>query len=489
MANNFLTLDFGKTSIRTILGVYSDRKLTMHEINRIPTTPLSLDDHTYLDVGVFLQTIISGMVQAAKEFGPITSLGIGFWGGVFALLNKEGKAIRYPFHYSDKTFANNRGLLGTLCPEEKIFTEFEGGGTFGSISMLVAIRKGFPEEFAKAKSLLMMPDYLAYLLTGNIDCDNTVLSSGGLSDVHKQWNMKAFQYLNLPLHIFTDQIVSPGKRYPMLPVFGALHPNLAATEYVRVASHDTASAVSTIPLKEGSAFISSGSTSIMGVITDEPVISKKAYDNRLLNEVTADGRLRLLRNIHGMTIQNNCISHWEKHGIKISFDEIDKEIMKIQSLKFMIDPNNSLFSTNDNLPEVISQYCRDTNQPVPLTPAEILTAIDTGLAMEYRNTIESLEVVTGKKIDTIYIVGGGLANSPLCQFTANVTGCTVITGNKEATSVGNLLMQAKAFELFTEYDDIAAITAESYPEKFTYLPQDMQVWEEAYKRYLVLLNK
>ena len=484
MASNFLTFDFGKSSIRTIVGVYDDGKLSMYEINRVPTIPLELDTHTYLNVGQYMQIIMSGMVNAAKEFGPITSLGIGFWGGVFALLDSEGKALRYPLHYSDIVFQSNRDIISRYISDDKLYLDFESGEMTGSISMLLAIRESMPEEFSKVETLLMMPDYLAYLLTGTTDSEETIISSGGLSNMYKKWNKELLNYLNLPLGIFKDSIVAPGTKYPLLPIFNTLDPQLANTGYVRIASHDTASAVSTLRLDKDTAFISSGSTSIIGINSGCSVISKDTYEGEFLNEVSADGQIRLNRNITGMTTQNNCMNYWKKSGLSVSFDETDKEIMKITDARFMVDPNDKSLSSGDNTPSAIAEYCRKTNQPIPVTPAEVLSAINTGLAMEYRNTLDTLQKITGRIISRICIVGGGLNNKPLCQFTANATGCTVITGNKEATSVGNLLMQAKAYGLFTEYDDIAKINDDSFSENYTYHPENENIWNEAYEKYL-----
>ena len=483
MPSNFLTFDFGKSSIRTIVGVYNSDNLQMYEINRIPSIPLEEDNHTYLNVGLYMQTIIEGMIKAAKEFGKVESLGIGFWGGVFALLNSDGRSFRYPLHYSDIIFKKNRELLRSKISSEEVYVGYDGGATTSSVSMLLAIKEELSKEFSEASSILMMPDYLAYLLTGTISSEETIISSGGLSNVYKQWNKKLFDYLNIPINLFST-IVKPGTIYPLLPIFTSLDTNLADTQYVRIASHDTASAVSTLNMQKNTAFISSGSTSIIGVITDEPILSKKAYKDGLLNEIAADGKIRLCRNINGMTIQNNCIIYWNRDGITFSFDEIEKEIFNVPQLKYMINPNSNACTSSDDTPLAIMEYFKTNDREIPTSPPEILSAINTGLAMEYRRTIESLEAATGNHIDTIYIVGGGLQNKVLCQYAANATGCKVVTGNKEATSIGNILMQAKALKLFTDYSDISRITSNSYPESNTYYPKNTQEWERCYTDYL-----
>ena len=485
MTTNILAFDFGKSSIRSIVGVYDSGKFSTYDLGRYPTEHLMTDDHVYLDIGLYTRAMTAGLLDAAKQFGKIASVGVDFWGGSFALLDSDGKLIRYPFHYSDNVFNLNRNILDRYISDEEIYINYEGGATTSSISMLLALREALPEDFDRARTLLMMPDFLAYLLSGAVACEQTILSSGGLSTAYKQWNSKLFQRLGIPLGLFPDNIVAPGYSHSLLPVFSSMHKNLFDTVFIRVASHDTASAIATIPIKDGCAYISSGSTSIMGIIMDEPVLTKQTYNLRLYNEITGDGKVRLLRNINGMLIQNDCVRDWKKKGIQIELSELDQEAKRVPLFKFMINPSNGAFHVSEDMPSTIALYCKDTGQPVPESPAEILAAINIGLAMEYRYTIEAIRDLAISNVHTIYMVGGGTGNAPLCQYTADATACRVIVGNKEATSTGNLLLQALTLGLLSDYSEIAAIDSALFPG-IEYFPENTQDWDKAYERYKVL---
>ena len=279
-------------------------------------------------------------------------------------------------------------------------------------------------------------------------------------------------------------ITEPGTiRGTLLPQI-ARETGVGEVPVVAVAGHDTASAVAAVPAQDDDfAYISSGTWSLVGIETLKPVISDEAQAANLTNEGGVDGTIRVLKNVMGLWIIQECQREWERRGKKLSFAEIVKEAEKEPAFRSLFDPDDDGFMTPGDMPGKIADYCCRTGQPVPETIGQTARAVYESLALKYRWTVKKLEKVRGKEIRALHIVGGGSNNAMLNQFTSDALGIPVITGPSEATAIGNLMMQAKALGLVKDMRELRRIVADSF-ETGHVEPGDRARWDEAYAKFL-----
>jgi sugar (pentulose or hexulose) kinase len=257
---------------------------------------------------------------------------------------------------------------------------------------------------------------------------------------------------------------------------------------IATTSHDTASAVVSVPAMEKQfIYISCGTWSLMGVEVDQPVINQKSYSLSFSNEGGVDNKIRLLKMIMGLWLIQECKRQWAREGKIFNFAELESIAMVAEPFKSFINPDDSAFMPPGDMPGRIARYCRETRQPVPENAGEIVRCIAQSLALKYRMTVENLEDLLGNELPVIHMVGGGIKDKMLCRFTANATGRTVFAGPVEATSVGNLMVQARALGEVKNLKEIRQVVKESFPEE-TYRPQDAEQWNEAYYRFRKIIE-
>ena len=253
--------------------------------------------------------------------------------------------------------------------------------------------------------------------------------------------------------------------------------------------YDTASAVVAIPAQiKNYVYISCGTWSLMGVEINDPIISDKSLSLNFTNEGGANDTIRLLKNIMGTWIIQECKRQWEREGQAFSFSELAHMASKEEGFASFIDPDNKCFASPGNMPGQVRRFCVNTRQPVPESNGQIIRCITQSLALKYRYTIERLEEILGEKLDVIHMVGGGIKDKMLCQFTANATNRQVIAGPAEATAIGNIVMQAIAIGEIKDVGEARCIIRDSF-EMVNYEPKDFQEWDEAYNKYLGILNE
>ena len=474
---NYLAFDFGASSGRAILGKLHEGKLELEEIHRFSNDPVEINGHYYWDTFRLFYEIKQGLIKYAQgNYGPLEGIGIDAWGVDFGLIGPSGELLGVPYHYRDSRTDGMMEEADKLMGRRRIFDESGiSHEFFNTVNQLLAMVKQDSPALKYAKHLLF--------LTGEVGtefCEAT--TSQLVNPVTRTWSDEILKNLGIPRGIFTD-IQYPGTlRGRLLPSIQQ-ETGLGAVPVYAVASHDTNSASAAVPAKGDSwAFLSSGTWSLLGIEVDKPVVNDTTYNYNYTNEGAVGGRYNLLKNIMGMWIIQQLRADWERRGEKYSFGELVKLAEGAQPFKAFINPDDPLFVPPVDMDKRIMQYCERTNQQVPKTKGEILRCAYESLALKYRQAIEGLEEITGKKIDTLHIVGGGCQNAMLNQMTANSTNRRVVTGPVEGTAIGNLLVQAMAAGEIKDIQELRSVVAASFPNEI-YQPEEKETWDKAYEAY------
>ncbi|MBT2288719.1 rhamnulokinase [Paenibacillus albidus] len=442
-----LAVDLGASSGRVMLGAYDGERISVEEIHRFANIPVKASGHLYWDVLRLFHEMKHGIRQAFREHGELLSLSVDTWGVDYGFIDRQGQLLSAPHHYRDQRMTAHRFRLEELLPPREQF-KLTGNqpDLINTVYQLYADLQDRPELTAAADKLLMTPDLFHYLFSGVAAAENTIWSTGGLLDaVTGEPSAELFKRLDLPLSLIPRR-VSAGT------VLGSVLPDIqeelgiGPIQVIAGASHDTASAVASIPYteKNTAAFISCGTWSLVGMETAEPVITDQSYSYGFTNESCCGGTNRLLKNLTGLWLLQETHREWAEAGEAVSYSEMVRLAETLDAAPAIIDPNDSLFSTPGAMTGRIGEYCRRTQQPVPLTKAAIIRTILDSLAQAYSRTITELETVTGRRIKTIHMVGGGIQNELLCQLTANATGREIVAGPVEASALGNMIVQLAA---------------------------------------------
>ena len=438
----FIAADFGAGSGRVIVGTLTQtltltQTIELEEIHRFGNEQKMMDGHLRWDFEALFNELKTGLKKAFAKYGDeIKSIGIDTWGVDYGLLDKEGRLIANPICYRDDRTKGMMDAAFQKMPKEEFFQH--AANQFMEIN--TAFQLMSETDLQRAERLLFMPDLFNYFLTGKCYNEFTIASTSQLLNTKThQWDDVIFERLNLPKHLM-QEIIYPGT------VIGELTAELAAevggnAKVVAIGSHDTASAVASIK-DDGSdwAFISSGTWSLMGTPSKEPIISKEALESDFTNEGMTDGRIRFLKNITGLWLIQQLVKEWEQEGYKCDYSELVKEA-EYSSLDSSFDVDDARFMNPEKMSEAIVSYLKEENQELPKTKGDFMRCVCISLAKKYAEVKTQMERCTNKKISKIYIVGGGSKNQLLNRLTAEYTSCEVIRGEVEATAMGNIFMQ------------------------------------------------
>lgn len=487
---NLIAFDLGASSGRGIVGRFDGSRLTIREINRFINEPVAPTGHLYWDVLKLYDEIQQGLLKFANGGeGTIASIAIDTWGVDYGLLDCYGQLMGNPFHYRDSRTEGMFEAAFERMPRAQIYqttgTAFQ---IFNTLYQLLSLRMKFPEYLDRAQTLLFMPDLLGYFLTGEKRTEFTEATTSQLLHARtRTWSAELLDAMEIPHRLFT-QIDYPGT------VRGTIRKELGETlgigpvPFVAAATHDTGSAVAAVPALSGSyAFLSSGTWSLMGVEVPAPVINDQTLQWNYTNEGCAGGGYRLLKNIMGLWILQECKREWDRHGEVNGFGELMEMGQAAAPLQSFIDPDDDLFFRPGEMPQRIAEYLKGKGQRVPETKGGTVRCVYESLALKYRWSMERLEQILDRKLDALHIVGGGSQNKLLNQFTANALNKPVICGPTEATAIGNILIQAMALGAVKNQTEIRQVVKASFPTE-EYLPKDTQAWEDAYGRFLQILD-
>ena len=485
----FFAVDLGATSGRTIIGSLREGKVTLEEMTRFPNNLIEQGGHFYWDIFALYFEIIRGLKEVARRGLAITSIGIDTWGVDFVCIGEDGAILRNPRAYRDPvTFDAMDDYLEHVVPRREVY-DVTGIQlmNFNSIFQLYAMRREQNSALEAARRILFVPDALSWMLTGNEVCEYTIASTSELLDPRTgQLDERLLQSVGLSRPKF-GRMVKPGTLIGTLTDEVQRMTGLGAVPVYAVAGHDTASAVAAVPARdEKFAYLSSGTWSLMGIETKRPIINDVSYERNFTNEGGIEGTTRFLKNICGMWLYERCRKEWPEEVRKLSHPELQGSAMQVEGFRSLINPDDACFANPSSMTEAIRQYCRETEQYVPETPAEICRCIFDSLALRYKQVFLWLQEMASFPIEVLHIIGGGSLNKYLNQFTANATGVTVLAGPQEGTALGNIMVQAKAVGAVDDIWDMRRIIANSL-ELVRFEPEDKAVWDAAYKRYLEIV--
>ncbi len=490
MTQNFLAVDLGAESGRAMLGRFDGGRLTLEEIHRFANGAVRVRDSLHWDVLRLWSEIKYGLARAAQH--DVQSIGLDTWGVDFALLDRDDALIGNPFHYRDHRTDGMMEQAFRLVGREEIFEQT--GVQFMPINtlyQLLAMRRANSPalDAQRATTLLMMPDLFNFWLTGRKVAETTIASTSQCYNPRaKNWATRLLDQLQIPTRIFPD-IIPPATILGKLAQSVADEVGLRAARVIAPACHDTAAAVAAVPTtRHDFAYLSSGTWSLMGVELPTPIITSTSRSANFTNEGGVAGTIRFLKNIMGLWLIQECRRAWMRAGESFSYDELTALANRARAFVSLIDPDDARFLHPDDMAAQIQAYCAQTHQPVPMTHGEIARCIFESLALKYRWTLERIEEMVGQRLSAIHIVGGGTRNKLLCQFTADATTRLVIAGPVEATASGNVLMQAIALGHLASVAEARQVVRDSFALA-TYEPRATQQWDDAYARFVDLIQR
>ncbi len=480
----FLAADLGASNGRTILGRFDGKKIAINEINRFENGYIRVGDAYYWDILALCSNIIEGLRISAKGGSALSGIGIDTWGVDFGLIDRQGRLVGNPRAYRDPRGARGMTAFHNTYGAKKAF-ELTGisNNSYNTLYQLYDMKQTGDPQLEIADKLLLMPDLLGYMLCGGVSSEYTIATTTQILGTQSSWSNDILNMLGI-----REELLAPVQSSGM--VKGSLYASIreetgqkADVPVFCAGAHDTASAVASIPAKgDNYAFISSGTWSLIGIVSDSAIISDVVYENKFSNEGTVDGKVRLLKNIMGLWIIQCCKKQWDREQ-SISWDDIIALAGSAPAFRSFIDVNDDLFFEADDMTGKIRAYCRETRQPVPETRGEIARTVYESLAMSYREAFAGLEELKGRSIDVLHIVGGGSKNRMLNQFAANAIGREVIAGPAEATATGNLMVQVMASGEVKNTAEMREVIRNSF-ETLSFEPEHTDAWTEQFERYL-----
>lgn len=490
-----VAIDLGAESGRVIVGVLDDGVLRTHEVHRFEHGPVRLPGGLFWDVTGFWREILRGLASAVRwaraEGTSLRSVGVDTWGVDFALLDGRGELVGLPHCYRDEQHEAARDAVLTMIPEQEIYaTTGVRTMALNTLYQLHARTETMGDTIQSAgpgrvSSLLFMPDYFHFLLSGVRKNEASIASTSQMVDRScGGWATGMLGRLGLPVHVL-GEVVKSGTVLGPIRAEIADEIGLAAGERRRLlvvtpGSHDTASAIAAVPAKPGTswAYLSSGTWSLMGVELDRPCITEEARTAGFTNEVGVGGTVRFLKNIVGLWMVQECRRDLERQGRAISYAALTDEAAGAEPFRTLLDPEHTPFLQPGDMLEKIRVFARAASQPEPRTPGEFVRCCLESLALSYRLTLAGLGRVTSRRIDVLHVVGGGGKNRLLNQMTADACDRPVVVGPLEATATGNILVQAIGLGLARDPAELREIVARSQPTE-VFAPKSTTPWPDA----------
>jgi rhamnulokinase len=477
----YLAFDLGAESGRAVLGELRSGTLTLREVHRFSNDPVSYGESLHWDAPRLWHEMRTGL--AALRETPLAGIGVDTWGVDYALLGERLELIQNPYHYRDKRNAAAMAAVLQQLGKDEIYGMT--GIQFLSINtiyQLAAARRLKPRLLSSADRFVMMPDLFNLWLTGRAVSELTNATTTQLVDARtRTWAAALMAHLELPSHLAPPIVEAGSIIGPLLPHISP-HASLAGTPVVASASHDTASAVAAITARDDTAFISSGTWSLVGIELDAPVLTPEAMRLYFSNEGGVGGTTRLLKNVMGVWMLQSCRRQWQQNGRPFEYAELTRAAAEAGGLQHLVDPDDSSFTAPDSMTDAIDRFCARTGQPPPGSPGEYARAILDSLALKYRLVIRDIETAAGRSIRQIRVIGGGSKNAVLNQFTADATGCRVIAGPAEATAAGNIGVQLIATGRAASLADARALIDRSFPTD-VFEPRDPDPWNREFVRF------
>lgn len=479
-STSYLAFDLGAESGRAVLARLDAGILTTQEIHRFPNEPVEYGGSLHWDVPRLWLEMRKALNCLECR---VSSIGVDAWGVDYALLGEGGELLQNPFHYRDGRTQGAMEQVFRRVSKEEIY---EATGIqfmpINTIYQLFAAQRDTPSMLAAARQLVTIPDLFHYWLSGNAVCEFTNATTTQLVDpFRRSWATDLLGRLGLRSDL-PAPIVEPGTIIGTLLAGVTANSSLAGTRIVAPASHDTGSAVAAITARDGTAFLSSGTWSLIGIELEAPIITAQSLKLNFTNEGGVNGTTRLLKNVMGLWIVQSCRHHWNARGQCATYNELVELAESMPAFTHLINPDNECFLRAIDMPAAIDDFCGKTHQPVPTSPGSYVRCVLESLALKYRLVLRSLEQLCGTRIEQVRVIGGGSRNRLLNQFTADATGRRVLAGPAEATALGNVAVQILASGEASSLQEVRAIVDRSFSTE-TFEPRHTDKWERHAQRF------
>jgi sugar (pentulose or hexulose) kinase len=487
----FLAFDLGAESGRAILGSLSNEKLSLEEKHRFANPMGRMNGHLFWNLLQQWEELKTGLKKTAPTLtAPLAGIGVDTWGVDFGLIGRDGQVLGNPYMYrdsrTDPVFDRTLAKLG----REQIFdTTGIQFMALNSLFQLIALHESRSPALESAETLLFMPDLFNYLFSGERKSEFSIATTSQMYDPQRRdWATGMLKELSLPTKILPT-IVPSGTIIGQLKSDVATECGVKSAPIIAPACHDTGSAVAAVPAQgQGWCYISSGTWSLMGVELTNPIINAKSLRYNYTNEGGVGGTIRFLKNIMGLWLVQECRRQFALDGKEYDYVTLTQMAASAKPRAALIDPDHKPFGTPGQMPQKITDFCKQTNQSPPSSHGEFVRCCLDSLALTYRRTLEGLEDILEKKITAIHVVGGGCRNELLNQATADACNRPVIAGPAEATAIGNILVQAMATGSVKSLASARQIVARSFEVK-QYQPKETDRWDEAYERFQKILAR
>lgn len=480
----YVAADLGAESGRVVAGEFDGERLALNELHRFSNRTVRLLGHLHWDLLGLYADIKTGLARAGQNYGDaVAGVGVDTWGVDYAWEDACGRMLANPYHYRDHRTDGIMDEAFRMVPRRAIYEAT--GIQFLFFNTLYQVLSEALEQdplLGLARRLLFIPDWINYWLTGRAANERTIAGTSQLLDPRTgDWNKALMAQLKLPADAF-GEVVEPASVLGKLTAQNAEELGVGPWPVLAVGSHDTASAVAAVPaFGESFAYLSSGTWSLMGVESAGPVITDASYEAGLTNEIGLCGSIRLLKNIAGLWLVQECRRAWQAAGTNYTYPELTQLAEEAEPFKTRIDTDHEPFSRPGEMPGKIAEYCHARGLHMPSTPGAFVRCCLESLAFRYREVLDLLEKVTGRRVETLHIVGGGAQNRLLNQFAANATGRPVLAGPIEATAAGNILAQMLALGDIKSLAEGRALIAKSFPLE-AFEPRETDRWTEAAER-------
>lgn len=478
----FGAVDLGADSGRVFVGRFDGSRVELREVHRFANRPVRLPDGLRWNLLGLFEEAVQGLSIAAAEEGGLDSVAFDSWAVDYGLLDAGGRLLGLPYHYRDPRSREMVARAAARVAPERSY-RLTGIQALPINTAFQLLSEEGSEALAAADRLALVPDLLSFWLSGELANERTVASTTGLLEARSGiWSREVIEGLGLPAHIFGPLVEPATVLAPALDRHG-----LGPTSVVATASHDTAAAFVAVPLEPHSsaAILSSGTWSILGMELAEPILDAAAQAANLSNEAGAGGTTRLLKNVMGLWLEQECRRSWAERGEELSFAELEcLAAAADDSAVALFDPDHPSLLEPGEMPARIAALCAEAGHPAPSDPGTIARSILLSLACKYRLVLEQLEEVSGRSAPCVHVVGGGSRNALLCRFTAELLDRPVIAGPVEASALGNILVQAIALGELGSLADAHAIVRASSTRQ-VYEPEGgLERAETIYGRFL-----
>lgn len=444
----YIGFDLGAESGRCVVAILKEDHLELNEVHRFPTHNYRDESGFHWNIKLIFDEIITGLKEANIKYGKeFESIGIDTWGVDYALIDHKNELLNDPYHYRDDRTDTIMEEAFSVVNKEIIY-EIAGIQfmQFNTLFQLLADKKNDPISVNNTNTMLLIPDYLNFLLTGKKSAEYTIASTSGLTNpLKRDWSWELIEAFGIQKDIF-PKIIEPGTILgPLLQSIAKETGLNADIPVIASTGHDTAAAVVSVPANDKNwAFLSSGTWSLMGVEINDPILNQDALRYNFTNEGGFENSIRFLKNIIGLWPIQECRRFWNSNGNEYSYQYITDKADEAGNSGRWINLNDKRFLKVGDMPNKINAFLEETNQSPAENIGEIIRIVLESLAFNYKKTIEVINTMTGQKIPKLHAVGGGIQNELLNQLTADALGIEVIAGPIEGTIVGNIGVQAIA---------------------------------------------